>query len=97
VSGSSSPVETIRFPVAGMTCGSCVNRITRALRELDGVARVRVDLRRETATVSREPALVSNAALAAAVADAGYEADLVSAIVVPASATRGMLGRLFGR
>jgi hypothetical protein len=41
--------------------------------------------------------LVSNAALAAAVADAGYEADLVSAIVIPASATRGMLGRLFGR
>jgi hypothetical protein len=33
----------------------------------------------------------------AAVADAGHEADLVSAIVVPASATRGMLGRLFGR
>jgi hypothetical protein len=31
------------------------------------------------------------------VADAGYEADLVSAIEVPASATRGMLGRLFGR
>jgi len=97
VSGPSSPVETIRFPVAGMTCGSCVNRITRALRKLDGVIRVSVDLRRETATVSREPALVSNAALAAAVADAGYEADLVSAIEVPASATRGMLGRLFGR
>jgi hypothetical protein len=33
----------------------------------------------------------------AVVADAGYEADLVSAIEVPASATRGMLGRLFGR
>jgi hypothetical protein len=41
--------------------------------------------------------LVTTAALAAAVADAGYEADLVSAIEVPASATRGMLGRLFGR
>jgi Cu+-exporting ATPase len=97
VSGLSPSVETIRFPVSGMTCASCVNRITSAVRKLDGVTRVAVDLRRETATVSREPALVSNAALAAAVADAGYEADLVSAIEVPASATRGMLGRLFGR
>ena len=93
----SPTIEAIRFPVSGMTCGSCVNRITSAVRKLDGVTRVTVDLRRETATVSREPALVSNAALAAAVADAGYEADLVSAIVIPASATRGMLGRLFGR
>jgi Cu+-exporting ATPase len=97
VSDTSASTETIRFPVSGMTCGSCVNRITRAVRKLDGVTRVTVDLRQETATVSREPALVSNAALAAAVADAGYEADLVSAIVVPASATLGMLGRLFGR
>lgn len=58
--------ETIRFPVAGMTCGSCVNRITRAVRRLPGVTKVDVDLRRETATVRHEPALVSNAALAAA-------------------------------
>ena len=89
--------ETIRFPIAGMTCGSCVNRITRAVRRLDGVTRVDVNLRRETATVRREPALVSNAALAAAVAAAGYEADLEAAVVVPAAAARGILGRLFGR
>ncbi len=88
--------ETIRFPVAGMTCGSCASRITRAIRRLDGVTRVDVDLRRETATVRREPALVSNAALAAAVADAGYEADLATAAVV-ADETRGWLGRLLGR
>jgi len=91
------PVETIRFPVAGMTCSSCVNRITRAVRKLDGVTRVAVDLGGETATVSREPALVSNAALAAAVAEAGYEADLDGATIVPTAATRGFLGRLLGR
>ena len=89
--------ETVRFPVAGMTCGSCVNRITRAVRRLDGVTGVDVDLRRETATVRREPALVWNAALAAAVADAGYEADLTAAVVVAAGETRGFLSRLLGR
>ena len=71
-----------------MTCGSCVNRITRAVRKLDGVSKVHVDLRRETATVRREPALVSNAALAAAVAEAGYEADLDAAVVVETASAR---------
>ena len=80
-----SETETIRFPVVGMTCASCVNRITRAIRRLDGVTKVHVDLRRETVTVVREPASVSDAALAAAVAGAGYEADLAAAIPVPSS------------
>lgn len=89
--------ETIRFPVRGMTCGSCVNRIMRAVGRIDGVARVRVDLGAETATVRREPALVSNAALAAAVAHAGYEADVDAAVVVPPGSDRSFLDRLFGR
>jgi Cu+-exporting ATPase len=87
--------ETIRFPVAGMTCGSCVNRITRVVRRLPGVTKVDVDLRRETAP--RPPALVSNAALAAAVAEAGYEADLAVAVPVAAHETRGWLARFLGR
>ncbi len=70
--------ETVRFPVRGMTCGSCVSRITRAVRQLDGVTKVHVDLRRETVTVRREPALVSDAALAATVEAAGYRADLAA-------------------
>lgn len=89
--------ETIRFPVAGMTCVACVNRIERAVRAVEGVRRVRVDLRHETATVSREPALVSNAALAAAVAGAGYEADLTAAVPVAADEARGWLARFLGR
>jgi copper chaperone CopZ len=87
-------IETIRFPVMGMTCTSCVNRITRAIRRLDGVTRVHVDLRRETATVCREPALVSNAALAAAVADAGYAADMAAAVTVSPDQRQGFVARL---
>jgi Cu+-exporting ATPase len=87
-------METIRFPVSGMTCSSCANRITRAVRRLDGVTRFAVDLRRETATLSREPALVSNAALAAAVAEAGYEADLAAAATVSPHERQGFVARL---
>ncbi len=90
-------VERVRFPVSGMVCGSCVSRITRSVRRLQGVSGVHVDLGRELVTVRREPALVSNAALAAAVGDAGYEADMSAAVVMPASETRGLLDRLLRR
>jgi Cu+-exporting ATPase len=92
-----SEIETIRFPVAGMTCASCVNRITRSLRKVDGVSNVKVDLRHETATVGRDPGLVSDAAIAAAVVDAGYQADLDASLVLPTAAPRGLLERLLGR
>ena len=89
--------ETIRFPVRGMTCGSCVNRIMRAVQKLDGVSKVSVDLRRETTIVRREPALVSNAVLAAAIAIAGYEADVDAAEVLPPGSDRSFLDRLLRR
>jgi len=80
-----------------MTCGSCVNRIVRAVGKVDGVTKVRVDLRTETTTVRREPALVSNAALAAAVADAGYEADVEAAEVIAPGADRSLLDLILRR
>ena len=97
MSAPSPTSEIIRFPVRGMTCGSCVNRIMRALGKLDGVTKVSVDLRKETTTVRREPALVSNAVLAAAIAVAGYEADVDAAVLLPPGTDRSFLDRLLGR
>jgi copper chaperone CopZ len=97
VSTPGGELEIVRFPVAGMTCGSCVNHIMRAVGRLDGVTKVSVDLRHETATVRREPALVSNAALAAALTGAGYTADLEAAEVLPPGSDRSVLDRLLGR
>jgi len=90
-------LETIRFPVAGMTCASCVNRITRAVKNVYGVESVRVSLRDETMTVRRDPALVSNAALAQAVEAAGYRTDADRAEPVTAEVSRGLFARLLGR
>lgn len=80
MSGPAGRREAIRFPVTGMTCSSCVNRITRHLRSVDGVDRVTVDLRTETATVVRDPDRARDAALEAAVRAAGYEPDLTLAV-----------------
>ena len=93
----SSDMETIRFPVAGMTCSSCVNRITRALRTIDGVSTVRVDLRHETATVRRDPRRVADTTLAAAVTASGYQADLEAAIPIADVQRRSFLDHLLRR
>jgi Cu+-exporting ATPase len=87
----------VRLPVEGMTCGSCVARIERAVKKVVGVASVRVSLRDETMTVRRDPALVSNAALAQAVEAAGYRTDPDRAEPATAEVSRGFLARLLGR
>jgi len=87
--------EALRFPVEGMTCSSCVGRITRALRTLEGVHGVRVDLGRELVTVRREPGSAVDDAIAAAVESAGYHARIDEAIPVDARPT--LLERVLGR
>ena len=68
------PIQIVSFPVEGMTCASCVNRITRFLQKVDGVEHANVNLAAESATVRFDPALVSVGDLIAAVDAAGYVA-----------------------
>ena len=70
----SQPIEMVSFPVEGMTCASCVNRITRFLGKVEGVEEAHVNLAAESATVRFDPARVSVTDLAAAVDAAGYVA-----------------------
>ena len=67
-------LETVSFPVEGMTCAACVNRITRFLDHVDGVEAASVNLATETATVRFDPGRADIAGLGAAVEAAGYEA-----------------------
>ncbi|MDO8632811.1 MAG: cation transporter, partial [Phycisphaerales bacterium] len=70
--------EPIRLRIEGMTCGSCVARVERALQSVEGVARARVNLSTEVATVeSAGPGapVVERVRLIEAVRRAGYEAE----------------------
>jgi P-type Cu+ transporter len=62
----------IAFPVTGMTCASCVNRVEKAIGKVAGVERAAVNLATERATVSYDPDQTTMAALATAVERAGY-------------------------
>jgi Cu+-exporting ATPase len=66
--------ETVALPIEGMTCASCVNRITRFLQKVDGVEEATVNLATETATVRFDRRRVTVDDLAGAVDAAGYVA-----------------------
>jgi Cu+-exporting ATPase len=70
------PIEIVSFPVEGMTCASCVNRITRFLERVEGVDGANVNLATESATVRFDPRRVNVGDLGAAVDAAGYVALL---------------------
>ena len=73
-------VAGVSFPVEGMTCAACVNRITRYLSTVEGVEAANVNLATETASVRFDPERVDLERLGAAVEAAGYDARLDRAI-----------------
>jgi Cu+-exporting ATPase len=68
--------EVVSFPVEGMTCASCVNRITRFLTKVEGVEAANVNLASESATIRYDADKIGVEDLVAAVDAAGYVARL---------------------
>jgi copper ion binding protein len=60
------------YNVVGMTCGHCVQAVTKELTRIDGVTHVDVDLESGTAVVDSTSPLDRDV-VAAAVDEAGYE------------------------
>jgi len=67
-------IEHVDLVIGGMTCASCANRLEKRLNRLDGVTAT-VNLATEKARVDY-PDTISTDDLLAAVAQAGYTADL---------------------
>ena len=63
---------TITVPVEGMSCASCVLRVEKALKKVEGVSAATVNLATEQTTITFDPARVTLERLRQAVADAGY-------------------------
>ncbi len=64
--------EMVLYTVPGMTCDHCVAALRRELSTVAGVAGVEIDLDTKAVTVSGDG--LDDAALRAAIDDAGYEA-----------------------
>ncbi len=65
--------ETLTLPVEGMTCASCVARVEKTLKKIEGVEMANVNLATENVTVSIDPSQVTVEQLASAIEDAGYK------------------------
>lgn len=68
-------MQTTELKVNGMTCGSCVASVTKALKRVPGVQDVEVDLGSGIARVRGEHAAHQVPELVAALGEAGYQAD----------------------
>lgn len=64
--------QTIELAIGGMDCAGCARSVEQGLRAVPGVRDVRVLLQAERATVTLDPARVTNQQLAEAVVAAGY-------------------------
>lgn len=64
--------ETISYTVPDMSCGHCKQAVTEELTQVEGVESVDVDLETKLVVVQGEG--LEDAALRAAIEEAGYEA-----------------------
>jgi copper chaperone len=62
--------QTSTYTVGGMTCNSCANKVTTAVRGVDGVIDIDVDVATGTLDVT---GTADDRAIRAAVANAGYQ------------------------
>lgn len=63
-------MKTIDLEIRGMSCGHCVKAVEKAALRVPGVVRAEVAIGRATIECEEQ---VTRDALAAAIADAGYE------------------------
>jgi Cu+-exporting ATPase len=70
--------EKISLPVEGMTCASCVARVEKSIKKIDGVEDVAVNLASEKATLSIDKSKVNIEEIKKVVEEAGYKVDLSS-------------------
>jgi copper chaperone CopZ len=81
-------MNTVELEVQGMTCGSCVKHVTKALQSVPGVSRVEVDLANGRAQVEGDFP-TGTQPLIDALASEDYPSKLVSGTPTPLSPKTG--------
>ncbi len=69
-------MRTETLKISGMTCGGCVNTVTKALNAVDGVKDVAVSLNPGEARIDFDENTTASAQLRAAVQQAGYQVNV---------------------
>jgi copper chaperone CopZ len=72
--------QVVKLAVSGMRCDKCVAKVDKALRGVEGVKDVKVDLKSKSAVVTLASASVKSDALVKALDDVGFKASLGKAV-----------------
>lgn len=71
---SRKAIKEVIIPISGMTCASCVRAVERAVKKLNGVNEVNVNLATEKANIKYNPEFVKLQMIKDAINNAGYQA-----------------------
>ena len=66
-------MQTRKLSIGGMSCGHCVQTLTKALSGLPGVEDVNVSLEKKSATVRFDEGMLNSERIAQAIVEVGYE------------------------
>lgn len=86
-------IQMLTLPVEGMTCASCVMRVEKALKKVEGVATVNVNLASENVSLTFDPTKTSIQQLATVVEEAGYKLALPQVPTQPSEGQSARLGK----
>ena len=74
---SSNDIQGVKFTVSGMTCSSCSNHISNALKSLNGVIKQTVEYPGNVATVKYDPSKTNVIELIKVIEKTGYKAEII--------------------
>ncbi|CAG8581336.1 12703_t:CDS:2 [Dentiscutata heterogama] len=80
-------IKTTILPVQGMTCHSCVNSITNALKIVQGIKEVVVSLEEENATVEYDGELIKEQDIINVIENCGFDVPIKSNVNVTSPLT----------
>lgn len=69
-------MKSQKFDIKGMTCSACSNAVDRAIKKLEGVSEVNVNLLSNSMLVKYDDKVLNDDKIIKRVEDAGYEAIL---------------------
>ena len=65
-----------KFNIQGMTCSSCQAHVEKAVKNLEGIKNVNVNLLSNNMIVEYDESILDNSKIVGAVVDAGYSATI---------------------
>jgi periplasmic mercuric ion binding protein len=69
--------KTVKFKITGMTCAGCLNHISTALKDVDGVINQSVEFPGDLATITYNPDKTNVEAIIKVIEKTGYKAEIM--------------------